>query len=191
VTTTDDLDAELAEMELQERIRTAYQEAGHAVAAHRLGYRLLCASIKEKRTGPDEPPGVVRGYVCYDDTPIGSKEPREISMDRARTAMAGMIAGSIRAGSRYRRYDWVEFGGTATSGKDDLEEMYRFLHDAGVPIEEQGPLYLRLRAMTRRLLATPRNWAAVKAVANALLRHETLEGETAGAIIRPARGSEH
>lgn len=154
---------------------------------------IVCYVLRsgKNRLGPDEPPGIVRGYVCYDDTPICQKEPREIAIDRARIAMAGMIAGGIRAGSRYRDHDWVDFGGRASAGDDDLEEMKRFLEDAGIPNENQRQPYLKLRAMTRRLLATPRNWAAVEAIADALVRHETLTGEIAIAIITPAKGSEH
>jgi len=190
VITADDFDAELAEAQSQRRIRTAYHEAGHAVAAHRLGYRLLCASIREKPTDPDELPGIKRGYVCYDAIPTHQKKPREIAIDRARIAMAGVIAGGIRAGSRYKAWDWDEFGGRATAGDDDLEEMKRFLEDAGIPLEEQRQPYLNLRIRTRRLLATLRNWAAVNAVAEALLRHETLGGETFIAVITSARGSD-
>lgn len=173
--------------ETQQRTAIAYHEAGHAVAAHCLGYRLLSVSIKETPTGPDEPPGRVRGYVCLDDTSIRSKEPHEISINRARIAMAGVIAGSIHAGSRYRDYDWVEFGGRAAAGDDDFEEMKRFLEDAGIPNEKQRQPYLRLRAITRRLLATPRNWAAVEAIVQALLNEKTLSGPEAIALVENAR----
>jgi hypothetical protein len=81
LTTIDDFDAELAEMERRERIKTACHEAGHAVAAHRLGYRILRVTIRQESTGKDEPKGIVRGYVCYDDKPLRHKEPYEISID--------------------------------------------------------------------------------------------------------------
>jgi ATP-dependent Zn protease len=103
--------------------------------------------------------------------------------------MAGIIVGRIRAGGRYRGFDWVEFGGTAVNTNDDYADSNRYLAAAlaQCPEREQEIRTTNHRAKTRRFLKTRANWVAVEAIAQALLERETLDGPEAIAIIEQAR----
>lgn len=188
MTTNDDFNAELAEEDMRGRIKDAYHEAGHAVAAHRLGYRLLRVSIKNAPTPADEPKGLVRGYANYDDVPQRHKEPYTISLDKARIATGGIVGVRLHEGFRFQPSDWYEFGGYASTAgaHDDWEEVFHHLDEARTQGAPKTAVESDHRAKARRLLSTRKNRAAVEAIAQALVERETLDGPEAIAVIEQA-----
>lgn len=153
--------------------RIAYHEAGHAVAAYLLRRRFDWISIQS-----DEH---FLGYVTF--TAIeslgangrGGRRARALAEREIMIDLAGNIAERIFTG----RHDWMR----ATVDIRNINEVaLRFCADA-----EEAQAFIRwLTIRTRNLLSRTRNWAAVSALADALLHEGKLSYPAARPIIARA-----
>jgi hypothetical protein len=159
----------------RQREGTAYHEAGHAVAALELGFRLKRVSINE---GDDhfgtceghEPPSWLQSD--------GSVNARTRSWIERR--IMGLLAGSV-AEKRF----------TGRSNPDGARQDRRCAVNLAEYVcgnDEEIEAYLAwLKIRTANLLARPERWAMVEAVAQALLEREAISGRQAKATAQAAR----
>ena len=173
-----------------EKQLTAYHEAGHAAAAYVLGGTVGAVSIKPE-------PGRL-GYAdarANRDTEFG---------ERLRDRLIIYLAGEESE---------VKWGGLPASAKQTARSDLQSVHDAkndagrlatpcqvgdGIGSDTGGSVVWRdetrrayvawLRSLTRDLLAAGCVWRAVCALAEELLRRETLTGEEATAVIAAKTG---
>ena len=139
------------------REATAYHEAGHAVAAWRLGYRSIGASI----TAGHEFAGEVTHESVFRGGNVEFNES-ELTRSRVERAIIIRLAGPI-AQKRYRRTSWRRWQGGAD---------YAVAADLALRVCGSGELasaflkWLELRAKA----LIEEHWPAVERVANALLK---------------------
>lgn len=141
--------------------RAAYHEAGHAVAAHILGLQVMEVSVELSVTGSD---GQRWGHCRCTPSPDGN--------EYATVHSAGEAAVFLHCGVREPiDEDALRVVGIAHSQfGDDPQRVGTFIDE--VQLEAQGIL--------------ERHWAAVQAIATALLRYRTLHGQRAKEIIDSA-----
>ena len=154
---------------------TAYHEAGHAVAAWHLGFKVLDASIirDDESLGhvaiePEEPStcdAIARGDRW--DT------SRFIAEKRAMILQAGDLAQRLYNSKPVRR----------SHCQDDLKKCRDLLRVFAPDVEKRDvePYCLLMRNWTAHLIE--QNWHLVEAVANALLDCPTLSGTRINEII--------
>jgi ATP-dependent Zn protease len=164
----------------QRRVRTAYHEAGHAVAALMLGLPLEEVSITM-----DGEHGLVGGTHCRPrlahldpDTHWGRVSPEDAGQLRA--AIMVSCAGPLAEARCTGRFTW-------RCGEGDREtamEYARYMrHD---PAAFQAYLDAIFR-QTAELINATRTWPLVEAVAQALLERGRLDGPEARQIVAQAR----
>jgi hypothetical protein len=180
---------------LQRRI-TAWHEAAHAVVAFRFGIRIDEVAICQ--TGP------LAGYVSMLGTPLISRwetwDSRAsqvtwaaVRRDTERQAMlrlAGPISEAKLFGTPMRSHSCESDLTSAMRLCTLLEEYRKHLvatHGLVVPGEPPGDLATRLRRRTRHVLAHPRTWRAVKALAEDLEWWSRLTGYDAADTVQWTR----
>jgi len=137
----------------ENRVKIAYHEAGHAVAAVVLGLEVEMASIV--------PEGDILGHVVAPE-PIDSS--LECWIARATMLWCGPLAAQRHFGA------FIDDGGS-----DDHESIDVFGDCAAIGAGELGGFKEWTRARAMSVLNA--NWSAVTAVALALLEHDTLTGD--------------
>ena len=151
---------------------TAYHEAGHAVVA-----RLLGAEVRSLTLEPDWNDGPARygdAQVLWDNDRY---TPAEMARNAVLTALAGPVAEMIYGGDPFHP-------GFVAEWADD----WRLAWQAAAPLvaDERRRLAL-LEEVTRQLhamLSRDDVWAAVAALVDELLAHETLEAEQIEEVMR-------
>lgn len=152
--------------------RTAYHEAGHAVARHELGMAIrevsIIPNVKEKRLG----------YVSYYPQPSFQPEfdssPKTLALVQKQIMFcyAGVVAEALFCG----RHDWRGAGADMDTAED--------LAMCVVGENKEFEAYMRwLKIRTRNLMASPIVWVKVEAVAQTLLERKRLSGKETKQII--------
>ena len=151
---------------------TAYHEAGHAYAAIFVGARVQSVTIDpDHDDGPDRSGDTV---VLWHRSRFSQ---REMAEKAARVALAGPVAEMIHleqpfhpAGVSEWRQDW-------DTAFESLEHIASVQHRLA-----------RLEQTTQELFqafSLNRHWAAVAAIADHLLAHETLDEEMLQEVVEP------
>ena len=150
---------------------SAYHEAGHAFMAVRLGARVRSITID-----PAWDDGPMRFGDARIEWPAGEFSERELCEKMVLVALAGAVAEMIYSGQPYHPgfvAEWSAAWAQAWEASATLysDEVNRLKH---------------LEEMTVQLYRTMRrndHWAALAAIVDDLLAHETLEGEQVEEIV--------
>ena len=170
-------DSSMRPKRVSERLRrTAYHEAGHAVAGYLMRIRFTRVTIKDSRE-------------CLGSTQLvwswGEWRPdMDDNFERVR--------------DRMERFAVASLGGLTAeliiTGCHDLDESEKDILDAAEVLEkvsggDQLDAYIEtMRRKTDSLLSVPKNRIAVVALAESLLQKQTLRERDARSIIRSAIG---
>lgn len=163
--------SKLAEQRAKRLRRTAYHEAGHAVAASLLDdVSLVAVTVVPGDTGP--------GHCLWQASAEGSVEPQVM------VCLAGISACAAFSG----RNEWER-------SRLDFEVIDELVATLGIGAnEKERDAYLeRLIKRTEELVHSAPWQAAITAVAEALIERQTLQGDEVSAIIQsapPAEASE-
>ena len=151
---------------------TAYHESGHVFMAIYLGARIRSVTIERDRDdGPQR----------FGDTQVEWElcrfTPRELHEKSVLVALAGPVAEMIHRGEPYHpgfvaewAADWREAWEAAAGVVPDPMQQLAYLEQATTQ------LY--------RLLRRDEHWAALAAITDELLAHETIEGEQVEEIMQ-------
>lgn len=155
---------------------TAYHEAGHAVAAYLLHWPIRSVAIVPSEDG--ETLGMCRlaGWGRR-TSPEWDASPWTIR--RVRRCIMHYLAGHVAERRVRGRNNWQGSRG------DLMSATYMVMYLVGSP-EETGPEMDRLWRATEQLLNESRAWAAVMALAEALLKQPTLRAQEVRMVIRQA-----
>ncbi len=152
--------------------RDAYHEAGHALVAVRVGARVRSVTIE-----PDWDDGPERHADTQVEWPLDLFDETEIEEKSVLVALAGPVAEMIHTGDPYHpgivgewSADWKLAWGA--SARRFPGERQRLDHLEKTTFE----LY--------RSLNRDDAWAALAAVADALLAHDTLDGDDVEEIVQ-------
>ena len=150
---------------------SAYHEAGHAFMAIYVGARLRSVTIE-----PDWDDGPERFADIQVEWPLDQFTDRELHEKSVLVALAGPVAEMIHRGEPYHPgfvAEWASDWVTAWQAMAPL-----------IPDERQRLTYLEQATRELyQLLQQDDRWAAVAAIADHLVAHETLEGEEVEEII--------
>lgn len=163
----------------RELIVTANHEAGHAVAAIRLGLPVHDASISVVRDGWFRPPNV-NGLVRHSPNDNGGWVPS--ALDRTDEAVFG-LAGPEAEAQWHHREQGVRLGrarGDAweQSAACDIADVHAMLGGDGRAVRKAEQAAIRL---------VSRYWGAIEAVGVALLETRCLSGTEIRRIVRGCR----
>lgn len=152
---------------------SAYHEAGHAFMAIHVGAQVRAVTIEpEWDDGPERHADIEVAW------PIDRFTERQLCEKSALVALAGPVAEMIYSGDPYHP------GLVAEWAAD-----WQFAWKATAPLiaaERKRLAYLeQATARLYRLLDQDAHWAALAAIVDNLLAHETLDGEQVGDILRP------
>jgi hypothetical protein len=160
----------------------AFHEAGHAVAYHIFGFRIVNVSIKDQghgRAGVTEGKGphpmvLQQMGAIYEGTP----EQAEYYSRWIKVSLAGQVAQKEHCPESLRPYH----------SKHDRASVNQYIKKVvTVPYPgEREKLIQDLYDETRELLTLPKYAAATHAVAKALQEHEELTGDQTTKIIHEA-----
>jgi len=152
------------------REATAYHEAGHAVAAWKLGYRPISASI----TAVEESVGEVRHENPFPGVNL-EFDGSDLARSRVERAIMIRLAGPI-AQKRYRPTSWRRWqGGADYAVAADL--ALRVCGSGEVASAFLKWLDLRAKALIEN------HWPAVERLAIALIKHGTMNQEEIAALM--------
>ena len=144
---------------------SAYHEAGHAIVAIHVGARIRYATVE-----PDRDDGPQRYADIQVEWPIAELTEREFHEKSVLVALAGPVAEMIYSG------DPLHPGFVAEWAAD-----WKLAWEAAAPLfphQRQRLAYLeQTTARVYRLLDREDYWAALAAIVDNLLAHETLDGE--------------
>ena len=150
--------------------RTAYHEAGHAVAAWGLRVPIKSVTIKEGSQDPRFPiDGVtVRGDVSLVHNPLSGRLWRTHGLYFLCILFAGGIAEHIATGKRLnKRSNWARFAGDIMSIKTIVNLFWKTQDKAFAALKN-------LSDCARDLLHE--HWQLVQTLARALLEKQTMSG---------------
>ena len=150
---------------------SAFHEAGHAFMAVYLGAHVRSITIE-----PDWDDGPERFGDAQIEWPLGKFSRRELSEKMVMVALAGPVAEMIHSGESYHP-------GFVAEWASDWSEAWQAA--AALHAEEKRRLKY-LEQVTTQLYQTidrEDHWAALAAIADNLIAHETLEGEQVGDIM--------
>lgn len=155
------------EFELEEL--TAYHEAGHALIAVVLGARLVHVSIE-----PPDDDGLNRSGESIVQWPVA--DPVEILAAEIKVSLAGPVTEKIYSSDGQAISQVPEFAA----------DWHRASHSAtqlNPSLAQQMKLLDRAETWLKSFFEHDPHWAAVGAVADELLAHETLEHESLAEIV--------
>ncbi len=150
---------------------SAYHEAGHALMAIYVG-----AKVRSLTIDPDWDDGLDRYADTQVEWPAGQFSQREMQEKAMMVALAGPVAEMIQSGESYHP-------GFVAEWSSDWKLAWQAAKPL-VPNEKKRLTYLE-QATVRlyRLLERENYWAALAAIVDNLLAHETLEGEQVEEIV--------
>lgn len=151
---------------------SAYHEAGHAIMAIYVG-----AQIRSVTIDPDWDDGPERHADIQVAWPLDRFTEKELHQKSVLVALAGPVAEMIHRGETYHPglvAEWAADWQLAWEASSNL-----------VPIERERLSYLeQVTVELYRILDREDYWAALAAIVDNLLAHETLEGEEVEDIAR-------
>ena len=151
---------------------SAYHEAGHAFMAIYVGARVRSVTIE-----PDRDDGPERHADIQVEWPRDRFHGRELHEKAVLVALAGPVAEMIHSGEPYHP-------GFVAEWAADWKEAWEAAAPL-VPAERKRLAYLeQTTTQLYRLLHRDDHWAALAAIVDNLLAHETLEGEDVEDIVR-------
>ena len=151
---------------------SAYHEAGHAFMAMYVGARVRSVTIE-----PDWDDGPERYADIQVEWPLDQFTNRELYEKSVLVALAGPVAEMIHSGEPYHPGFVAEWAADWKLAWEAAAAMF--------PIERKRLAYLEQTAVSLyRLLNQDNHWAALAAIVDNLLAHETLEGEEVEEIVR-------
>ncbi len=155
---------------------TAYHEAGHTVVAHALGKRIERVSIKPMQEGHDE------GYSQHDWPRIGGVEDiRTFTLDlpHIHENLAERFAGREAEILKCEKDGW-------STRRIPLGDDIRIARGLATnfPEEERQAALENAHARARNILIE--RWQAVEKLVTELLKHKTISGDYAEAVINQA-----
>ncbi len=150
----------------------AYHEAGHALMALLLGGEVRRVTIEpDNDDGPDRQGDT---QVLWRRSGISDKE---FAKQAVQVSLAGPVAEMIYSGDPYHpglvaewAADWSEAWNSAAALHQDERQRLKFLESISIQLH--------------RRLQQDEMWAALAALADNLLAHETLDGEQIESIVR-------
>jgi ATP-dependent Zn protease len=149
---------------------SAYHEAGHAFMAIYVGARVRSVTIE-----PDWDDGPARHADTQVEWPLDRFSQRELHRNSVLVALAGPVAEMIHSGEPYHPgfvAEWVADWQLAWKSAASL-----------FPVERERLSYLeQTTAQLYQLLHRADHWAALAAIVDNLLAHETLDGQEVGDI---------
>ncbi len=150
---------------------SAYHEAGHAFMAIYVGARVRSVTIE-----PDRDDGPARYADIQVEWPLERFTPRELHEKLAQVALAGPVAEMLHRGEPYHPgfvAEWAADWETAWEAAAGL-----------LPDQRKRLAYLeQTTAQVYCLLDRDEHWAALAAIVDELLAHETLAGEDVHDIV--------
>ena len=150
---------------------SAYHEAGHAFMAIYAGARVRTVTID-----PDRGDGPDRYADIQVEWPLGRFTDRELYGKMVMVALAGPVAEMIHSGEPYHPgfvAEWTADWKVAWEAAAPL-----------MPSDRKRLAYLEQSTVNLyRLLNRDEHWAALAAIVDNLLAHETLEGEDVEDIV--------
>lgn len=149
----------------------AYHEAGHALLAVCVGARVRSVTID-----PDNDDGPARHADIQVEWPRSRFSDKELCEKMVLVALAGPVAEMIHTGDAYHpgfvaewAADWRQAWDTATLAFPDERKRLEYLEKTTAHLHQQ--------------LNRDDHWAALAAIVDELLAHETLEGEDVADIV--------
>lgn len=150
---------------------SAYHEAGHALLAVYVGARVNSVTID-----PDRDDGPQRYADAQVEWPTGELTGRELHERIILVALAGPVAEMIYTGNPYHPGLVAEWAVDWQLALKSAGQLF--------PTEQKQMAYLeQATVQLYRLLDRDDYWAALAAVADELLAHETLEGDDVEDIV--------
>jgi ATP-dependent Zn protease len=151
---------------------SAYHEAGHAFMAIYVGAHVRSVTIE-----PDWDDGPDRHADIQVEWPLSQLTNRELQEKSVLVALAGPVAEMIHRGEPYHPGFVGEWASDWKAAWDAAASLF--------PAERKRLAYLEERTVQLyRLLDRDDHWAALAAIVDDLLAHETLEGEEVEDIVR-------
>jgi ATP-dependent Zn protease len=151
---------------------SAYHEAGHAFMAIYVGARVRRVTIE-----PDWDDGPERYADIQVEWPLNQLTDRELHEKSVLVALAGPVAEMIHSGEPYHPGFVAEWAADWSLAWEAAAPL--------LPSERKRPAFLeQMTARLYRLLEKDDHWAALAAIVDNLLAHETLEGEEVEDIVR-------
>ncbi|MCA8985132.1 MAG: hypothetical protein R3C12_22670 [Planctomycetaceae bacterium] len=151
---------------------SAYHEAGHAFMAIYVGARVRSVTIE-----PDWDDGPKRFADIQVEWPLDQFTDRELHEKSVLVALAGPVAEMIQSGEPFHPGFVAEWAADWKLAWEAASTIF--------PLERKRLAYLeQTTARLYRLLDRKDHWAALAAIVDNLLAHETLEGEEVEDIVR-------
>ncbi len=151
---------------------SAYHEAGHAFMAIYVGARVRSVTIE-----PDWDDGPARHADIQVEWPLDRFTERELQEKSVQVALAGPVAEMIHSGEPYHPGFVAEWAADWKAAWEAVAPL--------IPAKRQRLTYLEQATLKLyRLLQQDEYWAALAAIVDNLLAHETLEGEEVEDIVR-------
>lgn len=144
---------------------TAYHEAGHVYLAARVGATVRSVTIESD--WDDGPRRFGDTQVEWDSSRF---TPADYLRNLATVALAGPAAEMVYRGEPFHPATVVEWSADWTAARGAVEQLLS-------SEEKQMALLEQLSIELYRLMNRDSVWAAVAAIADELIAHETLEGE--------------
>jgi hypothetical protein len=151
---------------------SAYHEAGHAFMAIYVGARVRSVTIE-----PDWDDGPARHADIQVEWPLDQFTDREFREKSVVVALAGPVAEMIHSGEPYHPGFVAEWAADWKAAWEAVAPL--------TPTEPKRLAYLEQATLKLyRLLQQDEYWAALAAIVDNLLAHETLDGEEIEDIVR-------
>lgn len=150
---------------------SAYHEAGHAFMAIIVGARVRSVTI-----APDWDDGPARHADIQVEWPLDQFTARELYEKSVQVTLAGPVAEMIHSGEPNHPGFVAEWAADWKAAWEAAAPL--------VPAERKRLAYLeKIAVELHRLLSRDDHWAALAAIVDNLLAHETLEGEEVEDIV--------
>ena|SRR2546429_5465947 len=155
---------------------TAYHEAGHALADHRLGFKIKWVTI----VGNAEAAGRTHSNLGLKLKVLEYGYPSSATVARWHDKIVSILAG----GEAQRRYSPHSIRSYMMQGdRESVVDILMRLHPAEA---EMRAVFKYLKIRTSNLIGQPRNWGMIRDLARALLKRKTLTGDEVKAVFHDA-----
>ena len=161
--------------------RSAYHEAGHAVAAYVLGRRTTDITIAAETESVGRCQyAELRDFDPELPRPYGGPQVESVAELQILSYLAGPIAESTLTGEK----DWRK-----TGGNGDVPRAVDLAMYLTGDIKKAESYLKRLWLQTEELITNPENWAAIEALAAELVEHHQIDEERARMILAGEQGA--